>query len=165
MNPPPLFQILVMYINHIWAANLTDIVPESQNKDEFYLQPLFKARDLPHIDAVHRKYETMPHEDYQVLGKEIYIASENRVNRILRKKSHRISRSTSLRTYPNRVTYVASSKGKMARLLFIFCEIYPNRNPSNFEISEALYNATINKIFQQLLLYLMPFPQSKWFHA
>ena len=131
MNPLPLFQMLVVYINHIWAANFTEIVPESQNKDKFYLQPLFKARDLPHTDAVHRKYETMPYEDYQVLGKEIYTVSDNRLNRIPRKKSHRISRSTSLRTYPNRVTYVASNKGKMAT--------YPNCNTNNFEKTKKPY--------------------------
>ena len=130
MNPLPLFQMLVMYINHIWAANITEIVPESQNKDKLYLQPRFKARDSPHADTVYKKYETVPHIDNPVFGIAI---SDKRINAILRKKSHRISRSTPLRTYPNRVTYVASNKGKIARMLFIFCEIYPNCNPNNFE--------------------------------
>ena len=122
MNPLPLFQMLTMYINHIWAANFTEIVSEPQNKDKFDPQPIFKARDLPHVDAVHRKNEAIRHEDYQVLGKEI---SDNRINSILGKTFHRMSRSTSLRTYPNRVTYVTSNRGKMVRMLFmqyILCE-------------------------------------------
>ena len=122
--------MLTMYINHIWAANVTEIVPESQNKDEFYLQPFLKARDLPYVDKEHRTYETVSRVDYPVFGIAI---SDKRINVTLRKNSYRMSRSTSLRTYPNRVTYVASNKGKMARILFIFCEIYPNCNPNIFE--------------------------------
>ena len=114
MNPLLLLQVLTMYINHIWAANVTEIVPESQNKDKIYLQPLFKPRDLPHIDAVHKKYEIVPHVDNPVFGIAI---SDKRINAIPRKKSHRISRSTSLRTYPNRVTYVASNRGKIIQNL------------------------------------------------
>ena len=120
MNPIPLFQMLVMYINPIWAANVTEIVPESQNKDKFYLQPLIKARDSPYVDTEHRKYETIPRVDYPVFGIAI---SDKRINAIPRKNSYRMSRSTSLRIYPNRVTYVASNRGKMERMLFIFCEI------------------------------------------
>ena len=130
MNPLLLLQVLTMYINHIWAANVTEIGREPHNKDTFYLQPIFKARDSPYVDALHRMHNKFPREDYQVLGMEI---SDIRMNAILRKTSHRTSRSTLLRTYPNRVTYVASNKGKMARILFIFCEIYPNCNPNIFE--------------------------------
>ena len=110
MNPLLLLQVLTMYINHIWAANVTEIGREPHNKDTFYLQPIFKARDSPYVDALHRTYNKFPREDYQVLGMEI---SDIRMNAILRKTSHRMSRSTLLRTYPNRVTYVASNKGKM----------------------------------------------------
>ena len=101
--------MLTMCINHTWAANGTEIVPESQNKDTFFLQTLFKARDSPYIDAPDTKYETVPHEDYPVLGNEI---SDNTMYTTVRETSHRISRSTSSHTYPNRVTYVASNKGK-----------------------------------------------------
>ena len=164
MNPLPLFQLLVMYINHIWAANVTENVPESQNKDKFYLQPLFKARDSPYVDTVHRKYETVSHVVYPVYGIAI---SDKRINAKVRKTSHRMSRSPSVRTYLNRVTYVASNRGKMARVV-----VYLLRNISKF-ISRAILKKLRsliqcdfkNKIFQQLLLLLMPFAQSKWFHA
>ena len=104
-----------MNINHICGASVTEIILKLRNKDN--LQPLFETRDSPYIDVAHRKYQTMPYRDYQVLVEEI---SDNKIKEIVRKTSHRMSRSTSLRTYPNRVNYVASNKGKMARKLFIF---------------------------------------------
>ena len=107
--------MIMIYINNIWAAYPTEVEPSiSQNKHNIHFQPLPKARDLPNLDVANVTDEINHQEDYPMFGKAI---SDNRIRSILRKTSNRRTRSTSIRTYPNRVTYVASNRGKIIQNL------------------------------------------------